>query len=1008
MDHKDETKTVVPPDGAERHGEAGEPGLAGPRLEPGATVGHYVVLYRVGSGGMGVIYAAYDPRLDRKVALKILRSDLDSPGRRELLRREAKAMARLDHPHVVGVYDVGEDRHGVFLAMEYVGGPTLRRWLEEGSRSWREVVEVFLQAGRGLEAAHGAGLVHQDFKPSNVLLTAGGEARVTDFGLAQIRTHGSAAASEGVGDSRLLGTPAYLAPERSAGHGADVLSDQFSFCAALYHALFGQLPFDGSDSRSYLEEARRQRIRSPPSDRGVPRRVQRALWRGLSAEPGGRYRSISELLRDLSSALRRPRRLRLAVAVGVLVLVTAVATYTAVGRQPGARCTAGSKRMEGVWGEQRRELVRKALLATEAPFAGTALGVVEPMLDRYREEWLSMHSDTCAATYVRGEQSERMLDLRMWCLDDRLAELRAVTEELSQADREVAIHAVDAVRALRSVVVCADRPELDRLRMPRLNDEDRRTVDEARAVVESQWVLLRTGRRIDRAAVEESAAIALEMSHPSLAARAYRLLSRYSVVDDGDLAAAEQLLHTALRAAFQAGDRRLQVLLLAGLGELLGLDQARPEDSRVWFDLAEATLEALGPGHEEEAIFLQHTSGVVALQAGDFDQALARLQRAYDLSLDLWGPDDQHLTSLLTDLGLARAHSGDPEGAVDLLERSVSVRETAGSSNPLLGPPLVSLASVKADLGRYQEALELLGRAREVLGAFYGEGHYSLSYPDLLTGEILLARDQPAAARVHLERAEPALRESFGDDHPLTAAVVLALAEAALLERRWEETAELLDRAVGIELPATHPLGGTRDLLWGRLHLETGDLVGAETALRRAAAAARESSLTPPEQACLHNSLGILLLRQGDLEGARAELERTLEIAEGRDPHLVAEARFGLARVLLRGSDPRAFELARRAQTALGSGSPRTRELGRAVDLWLARHEALEQPLDRDPVPLHPPAQGVAGDAEQPGGMDLVATGSPQGFADHLTLDGLQIQIGPGADRRTVAGRGSL
>jgi tetratricopeptide (TPR) repeat protein/predicted Ser/Thr protein kinase len=940
MDRKDETKTVVPPEGAEPHGEARDVGLAGPHLEPGATVGRYMILYRVGSGGMGVIYAAYDPRLDRKVALKILRSDLDSPGRRELLRREAKAMARLDHPHVVGVYDVGEDRHGIFLAMEYVEGRTLRGWLEDSPRSWKEILEVFLQAGHGLAAAHAAGLVHQDFKPSNVLLSADGEARVTDFGLAQIRTHGPAEASEDVPGSRLLGTPAYLAPERSAGHGADVLSDQFSFCAALYHAFFGQLPFEGSDSGSYLEAARRQRIRPPPSDRGVPRRVQRALWRGLSADPGERYRSVSELLQDLSSALLRPRRLRLALAVAVLVLVTAVATYTAVGRQPGERCTAGSKRMEGVWGEERRELIREAISATRTPFAGTTLGVVEAMLDRYREEWLSMHSDTCAATYVRGEQSERMLDLRMGCLDDRLAELRALTEELSRADREVAVHAVDAVRALRSVAVCADRPELDRLRMPRLDEEDRRTVEDARTVIETQFALMRTGRPIDQAAVERSAATALELSHPSLAARAFQLLSRNSARHEGDLTAAERFSRAALRASIEAGDRPLQVILFAALGELVGLDQGRPEESRIWFDLGEAALEALGPGHEEEAISLQHTSGAVALQAGDFQEAVTRLQRAYDLSVDRWGPGDQHLMSLLTDLGLALAHNGDPEGGVDLLERSVAVRERAGTSNPLLGPPLVSLASLKAELGHYQEALEILGRAREILDAFYGEGHYSLSYPELLTGEILLARDQPAAARVHLERSEPAIRKSFGEHHPLTAAVVLALAEAALLERRYDETAELLDSAERIELPGDHPLQGTRDLVRGRYHLETGDFVRAETELRRAAVPEREAVLTSPERACLHISLGNLLLRQDELEKARSEFERALKIGEGRDPHLVAEARFGLARVLLRQSDPRALDLARRAQAALGSGSPRTRELRRVVDRWLARHES--------------------------------------------------------------------
>jgi serine/threonine protein kinase len=228
-------------------------------LAPGDTVGRYVILSMVGRGGMGEVYAAYDPQLDRRIALKLLHETAlgGASGRvaRERLLREAKAIARLSHPNVVVVHDAGaieDPTHGerVFLAMEFVEGATLSAWLEAEPRSWRAVREVFVAAGEGLAAAHEAGLVHRDFKPQNVMVAGEGSVRVMDFGLA---SDSSEAASGGDGPldlmgaaaptSRtvaltrtgvLLGTPLYMAPEQFLGRATDARSDQFSFCVALH------------------------------------------------------------------------------------------------------------------------------------------------------------------------------------------------------------------------------------------------------------------------------------------------------------------------------------------------------------------------------------------------------------------------------------------------------------------------------------------------------------------------------------------------------------------------------------------------------------------------------------------------------------------------------------------------------------------------------------------------------------------------------------------------------
>ncbi|MFP2913145.1 protein kinase domain-containing protein, partial [Pyxidicoccus sp. 3LFB2] len=255
-----------------------------PPLSQGSTLARYVVLERIGRGAMGDVYAAYDPELDRQVALKLLRPE----GRhleelRSRLLREAQALARLAHPNVVTVHDVGVAGDCLFLALELVEGTTLAEWLK-APRAQGEVLRVFRDAGLGLAAAHAAGLVHRDFKPSNVLVGQDGRVRVTDFGLARPSNRGlrprAASASPRAPNGPapltrtgvLVGTPAYMAPEQQQGQGVDALSDQFSFCVALYEALHGVRPFEGLNLEELARAAREGRIRAPERDAKVPAR----------------------------------------------------------------------------------------------------------------------------------------------------------------------------------------------------------------------------------------------------------------------------------------------------------------------------------------------------------------------------------------------------------------------------------------------------------------------------------------------------------------------------------------------------------------------------------------------------------------------------------------------------------------------------------------------------------------------------------------------------------------
>jgi hypothetical protein len=294
---------------------------AGPRAAipaSGERIGRFTVLDTLGRGGMGVVVSAYDPRLDRRVALKLVSTPAahSSGDHRDRLVREARAMAKLRHPNVVGVYEVGEHASQVYLAMEQVEGGTLRKALVDGERvgqtDWRKVVDLFVQAGHGLAAAHAAGLAHRDFKPDNVLVDSSGRVLVGDFGLVSAL---QSAASDSEEDAPLrelftradavVGTPAYMAPEQHTAGAVDARADQFAFCVALYEALYGELPFEGETRGGYLASIRRGAIKPPPQARKVPAWLREILRRGLSATPEDRFPSMDVLLAELGADPQR-------------------------------------------------------------------------------------------------------------------------------------------------------------------------------------------------------------------------------------------------------------------------------------------------------------------------------------------------------------------------------------------------------------------------------------------------------------------------------------------------------------------------------------------------------------------------------------------------------------------------------------------------------------------------------------------------------------------------------
>ena len=278
---------------------------------PGATIGRYTILAKVGAGGMGVVYRALDPSLDREVALKLVRpARMRGKGgeeHRARLLQEARALAKLQHPNVIRVYDVGEHEGGVFFAMEFAQGKDASQWIALEAPVWTRILAVFRAAGRGLAAAHGAGLVHRDFKPANILVGDDLRVRVLDFGLARAAQdiRGSDPAPDDefaevqTADGIVVGTPAYMAPEQIQGLPADGRSDQFAFCVSLWECLFDELPYRGRTPRAMGQAKVLGKLAAPPEDCGVPHTLIDILAKGLSPNPGRRFDSMPDLLRKL-------------------------------------------------------------------------------------------------------------------------------------------------------------------------------------------------------------------------------------------------------------------------------------------------------------------------------------------------------------------------------------------------------------------------------------------------------------------------------------------------------------------------------------------------------------------------------------------------------------------------------------------------------------------------------------------------------------------------------------
>ncbi|WP_224360994.1 serine/threonine-protein kinase [Hyalangium versicolor] len=776
------------------------------------VAGRYTLLAEIGRGGMSVVWAAYDARLDRRVALKVLHPHLrtevaEGASLETRLIREAQAMARLSHPNVVAVYDAGQLEDGVlYLAMEYVEGGTLGAWCTAARRSWREVLAAYLAAARGLAAAHAAGLVHRDFKPENVLVGKDGRVRVTDFGLARGQLL--------VGDGRVLpmlsredwesaltlagtvvGTPRYMAPELFKGHPADARSDLFAFCVALYEALYGQPAFQGSDASAWREAQREGRLSPVPGRTEVPAWVRRAVLQGLNAEPRERPETMQQLISALESdpdeRWRKRTRAVALMGAGMALMALMVGAWLRL-REP--RCAGSEKWLVGVWDEPIRARVRQAMLASGLTYAPAAARQLERKLDTYAGDWVALRKQVCEADHSPEAGRGDRVGLQEACLERRRDRLKALTELLSREEDKTMTAAELQVAALPLLSDCTDTRTLTASVPPPENPVVREQVHSLLKEVDRIEALFEAGKYKEGSALgEQILGRVTAVDFPPLQAQTLYNIAWVQWAS-GDYPGAEARTREAIRLAAVGQDRVLQARAWALLIRLIR-ERGAPQEALFLQVALEASVAAAGDDRVRAASF--NEMGNVFLALNESSQALRFHQDAVALFAKVLGPRHPQTVGALNDLANVDWTVGRYDDALALQVRVQAVwEETLGPEHPYVAGALTNMGNLLHLVGRDREALIACERALEIFERSLGPDHPNVALALTNLGPVLESVGRPTEAQASLERAL-SIFESAKPPNPVALSIVLG-EWAEVLRKRGaaKQAVPLLERSL--------------------------------------------------------------------------------------------------------------------------------------------------------------------------------------------------------------------
>ncbi|MBL8923031.1 MAG: tetratricopeptide repeat protein [Myxococcaceae bacterium] len=901
---------------------------AGARLAVGASFGRYQVVGFLGAGAMGEVYLATDPTLGRRVALKVLRVEKgrDTPALRARLVREAQAMARLSHPNVVAVYEVGDEAGQVFVAMEFIDGESLRRW-QGRPNAWRAVVAAYLEAGRGLEAAHSRGLVHRDFKPDNVLRGSDGRVRVTDFGLAADVDDALVASDPGAfapKDLRLtqtgalVGTPAYMAPEMLAQRGSGPASDQFAFCLALVEALTGKRPMDGQT----LAELEAARVRGPVflEAPGVPAGVWKALRRGLAHEPRDRWPTMEPLLTELATALAPPRRWPYALAAGVALSAAAAGLVSWTLRAPS--CEVPPAALAGVWDDGQRSRVTQALAAMSAPFARATSARVVQVLDSRAQRWREARREACEATWVTRTQSEHLLDLRMRCLDRAKDELGAVAALFASADDGVVTQASSVLAAMQPLSWCADARLLASTVTPPTPAQLQPVTAVREALARTlPLIAAKPGTAVEALVTLE--ARAKETGWAPLSAEVLAHLAEAHLAAS-DAKKAEDAARLAITGADAVGADVDRARALLTLIDAVGPEQARWSEGEAFARDARAVVQRLGNDTRLLAL-LELREGKLLYTQSRYADALPHYQRALELREQLFGRDDPQVAEVLQLLAICTGSLGRLDEAKGLYERALALREAAlGPDHPDVAATLNTLGIDASDRGDYEAARAYFERALAVRIKALGPDHSRVGHVLNNLAGVHLSLGEAQAAQATIDRAIAVEGKSLGADHPSLAEPWQLKCEIEATLGNEQAAVQACETALRVTLAKrapTHVRVGLVQLSWGEALLALGKPAEALEHLRdvRAPLSAR---VGPDDLylVLLEAAEAEALVSVGRAKDALPNIDRALKAVETNttlSPDLVGRVLAVASHVTWAADRPRADALTTRARQAL-------------------------------------------------------------------------------------------
>ncbi|MBK7830343.1 serine/threonine-protein kinase [Nannocystis sp.] len=774
-------------------------------------IGRFRVQRSLGQGGMGVVYAAEDDTLGRVVALKVIRPDATEQrlAEHQRLLAEARALARLSHPNVIHIYEVGEHGDEIFIAMEYVPGHTLLRWLD-APRSEAEIVAHFIAAGRGLAAAHAAGLVHRDFKPSNVLVGEDGRVRIVDFGLARgprPRPEPASVASQpsttavdippSPATEPSAGTPGYMSPEQALGRSCDARSDQFSFCVALHEALYGHRPF-ANDVLAALVDNRG--VRPPPAGRRgrVSGWLRRVLVRGLAFASEARFASMEALLVALERGPIQRRRLLLASAAGLALAAGFVSVELGVGARE--LCPGTNQALLDTWSPERRDEVRRAYQATQpAELARPAWERLAGQIDRYAGEWAMASREACERTQLHGQQTGRSLFARRLCLEERRQELADLVELIDRRDLAVSGGALELIARLQPIDRCQRDANIDVQAIERREETAHRDLRRARAL----QLVGRAGEA--RQQIAGLRATARRLGDRELEAEVLLLRGTIEAREHRDHVAATQTLGDAAALVANRGPSPAAPAIWNELALLAADVTEDAKQARMWLKLAQG---AAGDPPEPllQAAQLE-TESYIELLAGRLDRVLQLRRRALELRERLQSRSHPEVARARMLVANALAEQGKPEQTRELLLSLLAEqREQLGPSHPSLLAIELSLAYAHIDLEDYARAESSLTQARAEAVRLYGASSVRVASLDVLLAQLDI--DPDPAAKIH--RLRGAIAVFTAERPPAYSERSYALQLLANLLHLTEQHEAAL--AVNRELLALHDAGARLDI----------------------------------------------------------------------------------------------------------------------------------------------------------------------------------------------------